>query len=217
MSRIIEDREYMGQSEHDLQRIQKDGPQKSEVEVAATCRSLDPSQAVDGKSIHEEPINHEESIDHEESIHEESIHEEPIDHEESIHAESINGEESINDEEPSYYEESIDEDLIYVGLQLTSLFSSWMKHDFGHRTTESKPLQKCLLPVSLHVCRKSRAITLQRFVKMVDIRSPSRSFYFNPHLDVLCLSRDIIEEGVGEVAEVGCCYGAQINLIQSCY
>ncbi|KND87294.1 hypothetical protein TOPH_08046 [Tolypocladium ophioglossoides CBS 100239] len=108
-----------------------------------------------------------------------------------------------------------DEGSFYLGLQLTSSFSSWMQHDFGHRVTEDEPLEECPPPISLQICRESRAFTLQHFVRIKDSISPSRSFYFSPRRDILCLSRDIVETGAEEVEEAGCCYGAQLNLIQS--
>jgi hypothetical protein len=117
--------------------------------------------------------------------------------------------------EAAVYDDEMAEEYTDVAcLRLTASLSSFLEYNFGSRAVEQKPLERCPLPIGLHVCQESRAHALPRYRFMEHMACKEGCFYFDPHRNVLWLSLDFTDDPQ-YLRDLQRCYGEKLNTIQT--
>ena len=90
--------------------------------------------------------------------------------------------------EVAFRDETFTEPSLCRYMRVTGALSSFLRQEFRDRHFEDPPLETSPDPVALHVCRESRAHTLEKYIAMKHSRMGCGSFYVNPHRDVFWFS-----------------------------
>lgn len=85
-------------------------------------------------------------------------------------------------------DETFTEHSLCLHMRVTGALSSFLRQDFHYRHFQDPPLETSPDPVALHICRESRAHTLEKYIAMKHSRMGCGSFYFNPNRDVFWFS-----------------------------
>lgn len=85
-------------------------------------------------------------------------------------------------------DETFTEHSLCLHMRVTGALSSFLRQEFRYRHFEDLPLETSPDPVALHICRESRAHTLEKYIAMRHSRMGYGSFYFNPNRDFFWFS-----------------------------